>query len=212
MRILYFLMVCAIAMGVPSALAGDGANRASGIDYQKTADIAPWSWHEDQIGPIGTLAGVSSDYEVSISMKPGHGKGLDISIVKKGKTIYQWMGHRFSVFKLVGDRLFYAEFNPNREGGTIIAVDLIQGKPIWTTRLIGLSSGGPIEHSGYVNKMNLNATSEAVTVYGLESGGRYIEIKSTDTGATLGHKIFKEIKERRSHTEPEKSERGQGNP
>jgi hypothetical protein len=98
----------------------------------------------------------------------------------------------------VGDRLFYAEFNPNREGGTIIAVDLTRGKPIWTSRLIALSSGDPIEHSVYVNMMNLNATPEAVTVFGQESGGRYIEIKSAATGMTLGHKIFKETEKRES--------------
>ena len=68
-----------------------------------------------------------------------------------------------------------------------MAVDLSTGKELWDSRLQGI---GLVEHSAYLNLMNLDANFEVVEVWGNETMGRYLEIKDVTMGKTIGHRIF----------------------
>jgi hypothetical protein len=91
------------------------------------------------------------------------------------------------VFRISGDTLYYASFQPSASGADIVAVDLTTGKQLWKTSLKGL---GPIQHSGYHNVLNLEADDTVVTVFGNEAMGRYVEFLDPKTGKALGHHVY----------------------
>ena len=113
--------------------------------------------------------------------------------VKDEKLIYSWSGHHYSVFRIVKNRLFYADFDYHSSGGKIVAVDLTTGKELWRSPLEAL---GPVQHMAYASFLNLDANENAVTVFGWEGAGKYVEIKDAATGRTVGHKIFPKDKGR----------------
>src|SRR3990172_5068012 len=76
------------------------------------------------------------------------------SIADDLKSAYEWVGHAHTVFEIVGDRLYYADYSTLGTGGAIVAVDLTTGNVVWREKLEAL---GPIEHSKYLNRMNLAA-------------------------------------------------------
>lgn len=162
----------------------EGEPAPSKTDYQESARSARWSWHGEQASPLSGLG--SSNYDVSLLMRHGQ-SAIAISILKGDKNVYSWSGHHSSVFRIVNNRLFYADFRRNSTGGKIVAVDLASGKELWRTPLEAL---GQVQYSAYSNLMNLQADEGIVTVYGWEGAGKYIEIKDAATGRTVGHKIF----------------------
>jgi hypothetical protein len=119
-----------------------------------------------------------------------------MEVGRDGRRIYAWTGHAHSVFRIVGDRLYYADFKPNGSGGGIVAVDLKAEKQLWRSPLKAL---GAVSHSGYRNMINLDVSKDAVIVFGWESSGRYLELKSLEDGASVAHRLFaeKELKEDR---------------
>ena len=165
-----------------------GAGAAPTIDYQQAADASEWHWVPEDAGPLYCLFQAGDKYEVE--MASGHADRFTIvfRVLRGGKLCYQWDGHLRTVFRIVDDRLYYPRFSPGSEGGTMVAVDLSTGKELWASPLQAVPV--PFAHSKYRNLMNLSFGGEAVTVYGCESAGRYVEIKDVRTGKTLGHKVF----------------------
>jgi len=151
-------------------------------------DNQHWDWSLVHANPLhGLLQQTGDKYDVTLSgdhRKPGE---VTIVIARDQATVYQWMGHAHSVFQIVGDRLYYADYSIQGTGGAIVAVDLTTGKIVWREQLQAL---GPIEHSKYFNRMNLQADAYSVRVTGNESAGRYIEVKETAAGHTVAnHKL-----------------------
>ena len=66
---------------------------------------------------------------------------------------------------------------------SLVAYDLKRRSQLWKAHLKGV---GPLGHSKYRNRINLRAgPGQAVTVFGWESFGRYIEVVDVKTGKTL---------------------------
>ena len=166
---------------------GKPVSSTSKLDYQKTVDGARWGWSEKMSNPLGCITQCGRKYDIHLLSMKDDRYGLIITVLLDDQKVYTWQGHRHSVFRILYDRLYYAKFHPSSSGGSIVAVDLNTGKELWSSRLKGL---GSISHSAYMNLMTLNANTEVVTVYGNESMGRYIEIKDTLTGETVGHRVF----------------------
>jgi len=167
--------------------AAESAARPATIDYQKIADTAGWGWSAERANPLGCITQCGHKYDIRLLSRKDDRYALTISILADGKDAFTWKGHRRSVFRIVGDRLYYAEFHPSSAGGNVVAVDLKTGRKLWTSPLKAL---GPIEHSAYQNLMNLDVNDEVVTIWGNESLGRYVEFKSVATGETLGNRVF----------------------
>jgi hypothetical protein len=151
-------------------------------------DDQRWDWSLAHANPLHCLLQQSgAEYDVTLSSdhhKPG---AVKIIIARDQKSAYRWAGHAHSVFQIVGHRLYYADYSIQGTGGAIVAVDLTTGKIAWRQPLQAL---GPIEHSKYFNRMNLEADANSVRVTGNESAGRYIEVKETATGRTVAnHKL-----------------------
>jgi hypothetical protein len=157
------------------------------IDYQKAANDAKWSWSDEQASPVYSISQSGSDYDVTIGVPGNNRRVYTYSIGRNGKSLYRWLGHRATVFRILDHRLIYADWNPGSSGGKLVAFDLLARRKIWEAPLQAL---GPSEHSSYRNQLNLEAGRDVVTIFGKESRGRYYEIKDATTGETVGHKVF----------------------
>lgn len=183
-----FIPLLVAVLGVTLARAEDRTKDP--IDYQKSADGARWGWREEMAGPIGCISQCGDKYEIRLLSRKDDRHALAISILAGDKEICTWQGHQHSVFRILGDRLYYARFHLSSSGGSIVAVDLTTGKELWVSPLKAL---GSIQHSAYLTMLNLDCNDDVVTIYGNESLGKYVEFKRTDTGETVGHKTFSKM-------------------
>lgn len=159
---------------------------AAPVDYQKVADEISWSWSEQGATLAHWVIVPQQKYDVRLEAKAGT-REYKVTFGKDGKDLFGFTGHPHSLFHIAGDTLFYTDFHYTSSGARIIAVDLPTGKALWKTQLKGL---GPIDHSAYLNRLNMNASADVIAVYGFESQGRYIEFLDPKTGKTIGHKVF----------------------
>jgi hypothetical protein len=160
----------------------------AGINYQKTADTSEWRWSRDEANPLYCAGQLPPEYGFRIVVDAADRSNLRLAVIgKSGEAVYEWKGHRFSVFRIRNATLFYADWNPHASGGQIVAVDLKTGKELWRSALTAI---GLVEHSAYRNLLNLDANNDVVAIYGNESAGRYIEFKDVQNGKTIGHKVF----------------------
>ena len=82
--------------------------------------------------------------------------------------------------------LYSARISNISSGCILYAFDLRTGAQRWTTPLTGL---GPIDHSEYLNAVELRMIDGRPVVFGWESSGRYIEAVDRTTGVTAFHLI-----------------------
>lgn len=171
---------------------GELPQQESQIDYQELADDSEWQWKKSRVGPLLEGFSQTADYGIKVETLEDGGH-LKISVVSafSEREIFSWRGNYVSVFEVAGDRLYFADWSPVGTGGEIVAVDLVSGKELWREALLAL---GPIEHSAYSNSLKLELKEKAVWIWGNESSGKYFEIKMLDTGKTVGHKIFPQVK------------------
>jgi hypothetical protein len=149
-------------------------------------DNQQWDWSPSHANPLHCLLQQAGDkYEVALARDPREPGVVTIAIRRDGKPVCGWAGHAYSVFQIVGDRLYYADYTQDGTGGAIVAVDLATGKRLWRESLTAL---GPIEHSKYFNRMNLAADDSSVRITGNESAGQYIEVKDAATGRTIANR------------------------
>ena len=85
---------------------------------------------------------------------------------------------------LVGSRLFVAQHSHIASGARVYALDAQTGAMQWQADVYGL---GPVDHSKYRNRVQLDADEHALLVYGDEAQGRYVEALSLETGKMLGN-------------------------
>jgi len=190
-RAVWLVLMSLAAMSVGSRVTG-------GIDYQKSVAGARWGWVDEMATPLWCMSQAGEKYDITLRNSHDSRYQLQIEISADGRRIYRWMGHVHSVFRILDDRLYYADFKTSGSGGDVVAVDLSTGKELWRSELKAL---GPIKHSAYHNLINLDANREVVTVFGLESGGRYLEMKNCEDGRTLAHRVFAD----EGQKEPKKS-------
>jgi hypothetical protein len=182
-----FSVAFLLASGMATSLTRAQDLSKSGIDYQKAVDSALWDWKDEKASPFEGIRLAGAKYSIVMVSEPSDRDSLIFKIFHGDKEVYTWGGHVNTVFRIQEDRLYYARFHPSGSGGSVVAVDLSTGKELWDSRLQGI---GPVEHSAYVNLMNLDANFKVVTVWGNETMGRYLEIKDVTTGKTVGHRIF----------------------
>jgi outer membrane protein assembly factor BamB len=157
------------------------------IDYQKVADKTEWRWKDDEATPWHSFGKAPIEYDLRLEQTSKKLYTVTITFGKDGKTLYSFDGHRNSVFRIVGNVLYYPQFHPSSSGAALVAVDLSTGKELWKTDLKGV---GPVSHFKYRNLINMELSNETATVFGNESYGRYVEIVDLSTGKTVGHKKF----------------------
>ncbi|MBC7782289.1 MAG: hypothetical protein H7144_00500 [Burkholderiales bacterium] len=158
------------------------------VNYGRVADGARWQWADDESDALFcALQASGRSYSVRLLTQQNDARRLTIEVLKNDTEIVRWQGHRYSVFHVLNDRLYYADFDTGTSGGRIIAVDLKDGKQLWSSALMAL---GGVRHSSYKNRISLTANDDVVTIMGNETGGQYIEFKDTASGKSMGHRIF----------------------
>jgi outer membrane protein assembly factor BamB len=90
------------------------------------------------------------------------------------------------VFRILNERLYYADFWPSVGGGDIVAVDLKAGGILWRNPLQAIGKGARATN---FNSVTINANDSTVWVSGYEDGNKYIEFKDSQTGQTVAHRI-----------------------
>jgi hypothetical protein len=162
------------------------------IDYQKTADGAEWKWSDKATDPFYCSLRQSSAYAVAVIVPASQDVsrlGLFIEIRKDDKPVFKFPANANTVFAIKADRLTYVDFSPHNSGGKVVQVDLTSGKERWQSPMSGVAAGGAFFN--YVTRFNLELPNDDVLfLWGNESAGRYFEIKSMETGQTVGHKVF----------------------
>ena len=181
------LAVLLVAVATPAA--DTGKVDTGKINYGKTAAAAEWHWSDELATPLACLRQAGDKYDVTLINSHADRYKLRIEVSRNGRPVYGWNGHFDSVFRILDDRLYYADFKTSGSGGEVVGVDLNTRKELWRSRLDAL---GPFPHSAYLNRINLDANREVVSVIGNDSMGRYIEFKRCDNGQTVGHKVFAE--------------------
>lgn len=163
----------------------------SNLAMAQEAEHLQWQWSDDYASVFKSMMNNSGDYEITVKKLPHPGTGNELEIgvshPERGK-IFQWPGHRYTVFLIEGDRLYWANFGSSGSGGEIVAVDLSTGKEIWRHRLLAM---GEVVHSGYFNQMILVLRDKTVVVYGKESYGHYVEVINAETGQLVGHEVYR---------------------
>ena len=183
--IICFVLGFVAGLPVSSLAQNSSPSQDETMDYEKAVSGWNWRWDDSKVGPLACIPARKYGLRVATTETPGR---LEITVTTNKADAYSWQGHRFSVFRVVDDRLYFAVWHPNSSGGKVVAVDLSTGKKLWQDELQAL---GPIQHSGYSNQLILEVNHNVVTVWGNESRGRYVEVKRIDTGETVGHKIFR---------------------
>jgi hypothetical protein len=188
-RALLYLLTAAFLLASGTASSHIKAQDLSkpGIDYQKAIDSANWAWEDEKASPFWGISQAGEKYTIVMVSKPNERYDLTFKVLHGEKVVYTWLGHVKSVFRIQEDRLYYARFSFSGSGGSVVAVDLSTGKELWDSPLQAL---GPIQHSQYLNLMNLDTNFDVVWVWGNETMGRYLEYKDVTTGKTVGHRIF----------------------
>ena len=159
--------------------------------------IAPddkWRWSDDRSNILSYLMAGSQIYDIALNRPAGKPTRWLINVVisRDGRDLYTWESHHEGAFVVDGDTLVHSTHQPMATGCSISSVDLKTGKTLWTTHLTGI---GPISHSRYRNRINLEVSKGLVTVYGNETGGQYIEKLDLASGKVtsnaVGQKEFK---------------------
>lgn len=173
------LLSAAIPTG-STALAGSSVRRAP-----RTYTVPAWRWNPDATQIRWYLQRYRGRYTISARGVSLFRKGT-VTVRRRGRRPFTFMAHSETPFVIVKKHiLVWAEHHAIASGCTLKAVDLRTHKRLLTVHLKGL---GPVSHSKYRNRLNLRATPwGAVTVFGWESQGRYIEVVSLTTGKTVAH-------------------------
>jgi hypothetical protein len=151
-------------------------------DYQKVAENSDWRGSDEKASYRYCLDRLPNEYPYEVGIGT-------ISILNGGKTVYLFKAYLRTVFTCSEGTLYLANLDCTTSGCEIVAYDLKARKERWKTRLKGV---GAVEGtSKYRNWVNIEIDGKAVTVWGNESAGRYVEILEAKTGKMVGHKVFR---------------------
>lgn len=153
-------------------------------DYEKP--IAEWDWHwEHYVGLLSSMGETNSRFKVRFERS--RDKQL-MTVLDGERTVGSWKVYHLTLFRIVENRLYFAFWDWQRIGSTIVAIDLETGNELWRQKTKALGATGRGLRSG--NLLNLDVTPKGVVIWGWESDGRYVELKSLTTGETIEQKIF----------------------
>jgi hypothetical protein len=151
---------------------------------------------DDEASMMYSLSQYRGGPKLHMVFDPAKWWEITYRFVREDKGLFEFQGHRGSVFRSSGNVLYFAHFSPSTCGCTITAHDLTTGKKLWETPLGAM---GKARHSKYSNRVTMAlAGSEegkdldegVVWITGREEYGDYMEILDRRTGSVLAHKIF----------------------
>lgn len=157
-----------------------------GMNNDVFGQTLQWEWNDDQARFFYCVSQLPENYGVKLTTNDQRSV-FDLTLTQRERNVITWQGTEFSVFRVHGNDLLFADWNLGASGGEIVAVNLQDGSERWRTKLKGL---GGIRHSAYRNRIDFAVREDVVVIWGNESQGRYVEIKSLNTGETIGHKLF----------------------
>jgi hypothetical protein len=156
------------------------------VDDRCKKYVAEFRWPQEAPTLESSISAGKGDYEVSHT--PADPLRRVIKFEKTGNVILQLKGHRFTVFRIVGDILYFADFYSIKNGCRVVSYNLQTGKKLWETELLGILW---VVHSCYSNRVNLEFEDGLLVVWGHEDGGDYVECLEAATGRILAHHIFR---------------------
>jgi len=160
------------------------------VDWNKKVQETAWSWPEHVPNLFDSSMASSKPYTVRlehINDDPFHLGLFNVSILRDDKVLVTFRTPHYTIFKLIGDKVVYTNYNNHNNGCEIVALDLVSKKEIWRTRMDAVS---PIPHSVYGNCVNLDTEDNIIVVFGWEGAGKYVEYLEPNTGKVLGKKAF----------------------
>ena len=144
-----------------------------------------WKWSDDHASIMYYLMRASNNYEVQIVRGVmSDAWDLEVRIANGAETVHRWQTHPESAFLIKDKIVIYANFSMISSGCELRAYDLEKREEIWRSRLDGL---GPVDHSKYRNRINMELRNDRVVVFGNESSGQYIESRDIKTGELIAH-------------------------
>jgi len=184
----YRRFVLLAVAGALAALLAPRGGLAGKIRARATKNTIPrWKWDIKATKLNGSIARYKGKHRISVTATRGLVRKGVVTVERLGRTVLRFAAHAETPFVVLGDRLLvFSTHHAFSSGCTLIAIDLKTKKQRWKTRLKGV---GPVGHSEYRNRINLRAgPGAAVTVFGWESYGRYIEVVDLKSGKTLHHR------------------------
>lgn len=151
----------------------------------------PWRWDPAASRTDFYLrslrAPTGAGYTVTIVSRPTARTRGQVTFQRGARTLITVKPHDESpILILPGHLLVFTIHDSISTGCTLVAFDLAKGRLHWQTPLRGI---GPVSHSKYRNRLNLRAgPGKAVTVYGWEAFGRYVEVVDLASGKTVAHR------------------------
>ncbi len=178
-RILVSCLLISAMLAIFHAQAGSTAG-------EEPAKPLEWRWSDEKATLAFCIKQHLPDYDIERVRPEQYYSPMSILDKDTRKVIYSYeRASKATVFARSKDVLYIAEYFPITTGCEVVAVDLISGKQLWKTRLIGNSPDG---HSKYENKVNIETDGNIVIVNGKEDHGRYVEHLDIRTGKMLRNK------------------------
>jgi hypothetical protein len=183
-------LICMAAVLFATATSRATVGQEKETDYQKKINAAEWHWSDSQTNLAHCIQLDLEGFEVQLLQHENGAwpqKSFTVRVLKKSKELCSFEAHCNTVFTVVGDALYVADFSPLRPGCSVVAFELKAKKELWRCPLEGL---GSFPNSAYKNQVNITTDGGAIVVYGKEARGRYIEYVDAKTGKTLANKML----------------------
>lgn len=154
-----------------------------------------WQWDESTTGKHGAADSVlqAEDGSRFVSARLTDSEVIELQRLRKIGTSPLWvqripaLGANVVVFLHYAGKLYSALYSSNTTGCRVLAQDADSGDVIWETILKGL---GPLHHSKYSNRVQMRFMNGQLTIFGNESGGKYVEILEANSGQLKAHQVF----------------------
>lgn len=152
-------------------------------------DLLKWQWHEDQKTLEYSISKSLADsdlFEVQTVQVDDFPIDFDIKIVRKKdkSVVYTWRGHKYTMFLLSDETLYYVDFYFRTEEAMVIAYDLSSGSIKWKTEL----NHKFFDHSLYLHFINMRIFNNHIIIYSNQSYAEYVHILNKESGKIEGYR------------------------
>lgn len=146
-----------------------------------------WEWSDEKASISHYFLHGSNEYQLELVRGVmADSWDMQVRISDGSQNLLKWDTHRFGAFVIKDEVIVYADFSFVASGCELIAFDLKDQKQLWRVTLKGV---GPVSHSEYVNRINLELRRDQVVVYGKETAGQYIEVRNLKNGELTSHDV-----------------------
>ena len=159
---------------------------ADQIDHQKMLDRSGFHFQVNEASIMHSMSQVPHEYTFRMEHIPAK-NSVSYSIRKDDQERFRMEAHKYSVFRIQNDILYYSLGHYSSSGCEIVAYDLGKKTERWKVSVKGI---GPVQHSAYRNIVTLDVNDDVVTIHGHESFGDYIECLDIKTGKRLAHRTY----------------------